>query len=292
MVLYMLTALSAVISGTGIFVQKFWQRRTIQVKNAASVYLLMMSVFAIGVFYVMNGFSVDVNLYTLVCSAIYGIFAILANVLTLSAMSNMSLLLCSVFQRGSTLLIWLWGVLAMHDSIKAAQVISAVLMTLSILTPLYGEKNCTISKRSLFLGAAIMANGASSSIFLKYYTQNPQKMSDSALCMYTNVLMLGYIIVRFAVSKNRKELADSFKKTKKIHWVVLLGTIGNGVATILSMYVMKRMPISVYSIISSAVGFVIVFINSKVIFREECSSREVVSFLFSALAVLITLIPF
>lgn len=292
MVLYMLTALSAVISGTGMLVQKFWQRRTMRIKNADSLYILMTAFLAIGVFYVMSGFSVAVNLYTLACSAVYGIIAILSNILTLSAMSNMNLLLCSVFQRGSTLLIWLWGILAMHDEIKAAQVISAALMTLSILTPLYGEKNCIISKRSLFLGAAIMANGASASIFLKYYTQNPQKMPDSTLCMYTNVLMFGYIIVRFAMSKNRKGLADSFKKTKKIHWVILLGTIGNGAATILSMYVMKRMPISVYSIISSAVGFVIVFINSKVIFREECSSREVVSFLFSASAVLITLIPF
>ena len=292
MIFYVMAVLVAAINGTGSLTQKLWQKKTMMIPHAESVYILLMSSFATVAFFVMNRFSFVVNRYTLICSMGFAICAILANLLILLAMSQMSLLLCSVFQRGSTLLIWLWGVLVMHDSVQAVQVLAAVLMTASILVPLYGNQRHVITKKAVLNGVAMIVNSAASSIILKYYTQNQQKMSDSCLCLYTNLLMLGYILIRAVLSKNRKEQMIALSKTKRFQFYILLGTVGSNLATVLSMYVMRHIPISVYSIISSAAGFVIVFINSKVIFREECSGQELISFLFSAAAVLLMLIKF
>lgn len=294
MLAYGLVLLNSIIGGVSSATQKLWQKRTFAAGNAPYIYLVLNAISACVIFCVMAGFNLKINTVSLMYAAGYGAVVILSIVLNMMAMSRMNLILCSVFQRGSTVIVWLIGILFFHEELKVNGAVSALLILISILIPLSEIKTGKTKISDFFIGTAIAVVGTSSTILLKCYTFVPNRAANTVLFFYTNVFVIAFIaflaLACFGFIFEKQNIISDIKMTKKHFWIVPLSTLCSNAASLISVYVIKIMPLSVYSIVSYAVGCVVVFVNSKIVFGEKFEKADLAAFVLSASAVLINLL--
>ncbi len=294
MTAYLFVVLSSVMSGMSSATQKLWQKKTSDAGNAPYIFLVVNALSACLIFYAMSGFDLTINSTSLRYAALYGAVVIFSLVLNMAAMTRMNLILCSVFSRGSSMIIWLIGILFFKDELKFSGAVSAVLILISILIPVFGITNGKIRVSDCLIGGAITAVGTMSTLILKFYATEPAKSANSVMFFYTNVFVIVFVafaaVIGYGFLFERKNLASDLKRTGKFVWIIPLSTLGSNLASVISVYVMKVMPLSLYSIVSYTVGCVVVFVNSKVVFREKCTVSDAAAFVLSAAAALITLI--
>lgn len=288
---FIIVVIMSVLSGSGIAIQKLWQKSTLGIKHAYEIYSLLMSICALAVFCIMAGFRLSANLTTLVYSFAYGLAALLTTISAFCAMKKMSIILYSVFSRGSTLFIWLFGVAVFREKINIQSIISAVLFGVSILMPLLGNKD---EKKTgavkYIIGIGVMLLGTAASIIVKLYSASPDKMPEAVLCFYTNVFVFLFLAVKFILTPERREyIADVRRAGRKILLVPLGTTFGN-LATLLSMYAIGIMPLSQYSVLSASMSSGVTFLISKAVYREDSSPSEIAAFLLSTAAVLVNVL--
>lgn len=288
MIEYLLLALNTLIGwGNGIL-QKEWQRKTVEIKYASTVYLIAQTACSCLVFFVMAGFDLRVDAVTLIYSFVYALIVILSLVSNFVAMSKMNLMLCSVFGNGSQTVVWLTGIVFFREAFEFGGALSAGLILISVLLPLLKLKGNRTAKSGIAVGFLKTAVAASSTVLMKLYAAEPHKMSDSVMCFYTNLFILVLLMIYFVFMKDKGGLIADFGRVGGKIVFAPLCAVASNLGTILSMYVLRTLPLSTYSIITYSLGFVTVFINSKFIFRENRTSIDIVAFLLSALAVVIT----
>lgn len=282
------------MSGMSSAMQKLWQKKTIGAGNAPYIFLVVNGLSACLIFYAMSGFNLSINVTSLKYAAMYGAVVIFSLVLNMAAMLRMNLILCSVFSRGSSMAIWLIGILFFKDKLTFSGAVSAMLILISVLFPVFGIKNGKIKLSDCLIGGAITAVGTLSTLLLKFYASEPDKSANSVMFFYTNVFVIAFVaiaaVIGYGFLFEKKDLASDIKMTKGFVWIIPVSTLGSNLASVISVYVMKLMPLSLYSIVSYTVGCVVVFVNSKLVFREKCTVSDAVAFVLSAAAALITLI--
>lgn len=288
---FIIVVIMSVLSGSGIAIQKLWQKGTLGIKHAYEIYSLLMSICALAVFCIMAGFRLSANLITLVYSFAYGMAALLTTIFAFCAMKKMSIILYSVFSRGSTLFIWLFGVVVFREKINIQSIISAVLFGVSILMPLLGNKD---EKKTgavkYIIGIVVMLLGTAASIIVKLYSAGPDKMPEAVLCFYTNVFVLLFLAVKFILTPERREYVADVRRAGRKILLVPLGTTFGNLATLLSMYAIGIMPLSQYSVLSASMSSGVTFLISKVVYREDSSPSEIAAFLLSTAAVLVNVL--
>lgn len=274
--------------GNGIL-QKEWQRKTEKIKYSSAVYLIAQTACSCLVFFVMAGFDLRADAVTLIYSFVYALIVILSLVSNFVAMSKMNLMLCSVFNNGSQTVVWLVGIVFFRDVFEFGGALSAGLILISVLLPLLKLKGNKTAKGGIAVGFFRTAVSASSIVLVKLYAAEPHKMSDSVMCFYTNLFILVLLLIYFVFMKDKSGLIDGFSNVgKKIVFAPICAVLSN-LGTVLSMYVLRTLPLSTYSIVTYSLGFATVFINSKFIFREKRTAIDTVAFILSAIAVVITI---
>lgn len=287
---YIYVIITSVLVGFVTMAEKLWQRKTYGAEYSQYVFLTVMSFCSMIIFFIMSGFNIYVNPVTLAYSFIYAILALVSVKLSLSAMAHMNLILYSTFYKGSPMPVWIFGILFFHDSLKINDLISALLITASIIVPLFEMRNGKSDFKGYIIGILLTLSNALSVIILKFYAASPSKMPDSIMCLYTNVFLLAFLLAKFLLSQEKQKYISTLLVTKKILFIIPLSTLSNNLSTLLQMHILKSMELSLFSLISSAAGCIILFINSKVIFKEHCSKSDFISFLLSTAAIAATLI--
>ncbi len=287
---FLLTFAETALIGVSVLFQKMWQLETQYIKNASYAFLAVMTFFSIIVFYFTSGFDVRINPTTLIYSLIYSAIAIISVILLFAAMSRINLILYSVLNNSQSLLVWIYGIIFMKEQLYAGSIISAVLFSISIIIPIFDIKKNKTNVLGYVIGIAVALNSSASSILLKYYAASPSKMSDSTLCFYTNVFMLALILIWFLISHNSRPSFKQLRTKKKAFMFIFFCTLCNNFSSILQLYILKTMPISLYSILIAALGCIVTFIISKLIFKEQCYRRDILSLILSTAATIIAII--
>lgn len=287
---YLLIVISSLVSGVGNVFQKQWQVKTCGNENAPYIFLMFNCIFACFIFFAMSGFDVSANAVTLVYSAFYGLIACLSILLNFATMSRMNLIVCSVFSKGTSAAVWLVGILFFKERVSMTGVISAIMMLASVSIPFLKIKSGEIDAKGVFAGLAVVAIGTLSTITLKLYSAEPLKRPDSVMCFYTNVFILMFLAARFCLMKEKQKIISDFKLVKKRIYYIPFSTFGNNLSSLVSMYAVKIMPLTLYTVVGQPIGCVILFIQSKIIFKERCDKADIASLVLSVAAVLITLI--
>lgn len=287
---YILTAAAAALNGAVTLTEKAWQRKTEGIKCASAVFMTLMAACSVIIFYFMSGFDISVNFVTIVYSLLYTAAAILSIMLALAAISRINLILFSVFSSSKTVLVWLIGILFMNEIINAKSIISAALFTVSMLLPLADLKNNKTKLTGYLIGISLAAVDAATVILMKFYTANPDKMSDSTMCFYTNVFMFAFLILYLVFSPDKRPKAKNYKGKSGVFLLIPLCTLSSNLSSVLQLGILKTMPVSHYSVLIAALNCIVVFINSKVIFRESCRAVDIICLALSTAAVIITVI--
>lgn len=287
---YIFIIISSLMSGASTMFQKLWMKNTRNILNQSEIFALIHVVSTLIFYFILSGGNLYTNMTTLIYSMLFGFFSTASILINLTAMKHMNLVLLSVFSRGSNMTTWLFGILFFRERFSISGIVSTLLIFISILIPLFGSNIKNTKLTDYLLGISIMLLGTANTVLLKLYAVEPLKMSNSILCFYTNVFMALFTIINMLRKTNVSEIFTEFKQVKKQFALIPANSLANCVSTIINMYVLSIMPLSSTTTISYAVGCIVVFINSKLIFKEKCTRSDIIAFILSAAAFFVTLI--
>lgn len=289
MINYIMLITSAFCGSFGTLFKKIWQNKTTGVDYAVYVYMIITTVFACISYYVMSGFDISVNAVTLRYSMLYAIISCASVLMTFTAMNNMNIILYSVFSKCSIAIVWLYGIFVMSDRISWPGVISAMLVIISVILPAFEKKRGKIRCKEYLIGTIVAFIASCSTIMIKIYGEEANRMGNAVLCFWTNVFFFIFMVLFTFISlrirkEDIKSYGKDFKRVRQYFYLIAFDTLFGTISSLISLYVIQKIPISVYCILNAALTSVATFVVSKVILSEKCTRYEVISFCVSSIS--------
>ncbi|MBE7044319.1 MAG: hypothetical protein E7397_02225 [Ruminococcaceae bacterium] len=241
-------------------------------------------------FFVGNGFVLNMNLITFLYSVVFALIVILALILGILALSRVSISLSGITSTaGSTILSALFGILFLKEPSSLRLFLSAAFMLCAILIP-YRKFWNSGEKNSIPICAALFLIAGASVILQKLYTITPGVCDSQSFFLMTNLIIVGVCAIVLGVMmlrhpQEKKLLLCPFSKKQLGN--IAARTLLSNIGSIITMVLLANMNVSVYTVVSSALGIISGAILSKFVFREYMPRENWIAVLCAIAAILI-----
>ena len=271
-------------------------------------YVFETSLFALFYFWALNGFKLSFNNHVLVYGMIYGIVVILTLVLSIFVYRYATFSFVT-FVSGSVslMLSLLVGNLLFNEVISPDKILRIALMLVATFVIFLGNKNkdnkkssseehqANIVKRNFVIACVIIVLNsilaAVATAILKFYAGDPNVTDQNSFFFATNVFSALFVlpILPFTMKKNKVKMSELFRmvKSKKTVYSAVT-TINSNIRSIIQILILGMMDVSIFSPISSALGFVAVAIATPII-GEKLNKYTVIS---TIIAIVSVFLPF
>lgn len=296
---FILLVISSVFSNFSSFTQKKYSVSVGGDREKEYIYTIGVAFFASLIYLVIAKFRIFSNTTALLTGIFYGFVCAAYTVLAFIAFSKMNLLSYSIFRNSSFIITWLFGLVFLKENVSVSSVIAILLICITVILPVFNktESNKKNTLSAYILGFLLMIFSATSSIIVKIFSSFPDSspQTNSIMLFYTNVFM-GVFSVVFLIMTNIQNSKGGSTRTMlqvlKPSYIWLLIPICNILqisSTLFTMHVQKTMPLSIYTILSTGIGGVTLFIISKVFFREKATRLDIIAWILSLIATVITI---
>ena len=269
------------------------------------LYLLLVSIFASIVFFILNGFKI-------LCTPSTLLFALaFCTVCTLSAICHLEIFKFSniagvvvLSSFGSLVATAIVGFFVFNEEVAPRTLLKIFLMFIpAVLTFIESSKNNKSSEKKDILVlikltiiiVLIIICGCGTTIILKFYANNPNVTDNNSMFFFTNVFQgVGTVLVLlFHIIKGRSNtqllvnINEALRILRPLPIIAIVcNTAASNIGTLLSAELIKRMDISIYTPISSALG-IIAGVIASFIYRESHGIYFYLSAIFAIIAVVV-----
>lgn len=249
-----------------------------------SLVLVINSLVACLFFGIVGGFKIAVNSDTLLYSTIYAVIAavfIVSNVVVYryASISNVNIVSSSCGMVCTAVIGWM----CFHEKLDILNATRIVIMLVAIVFVFFDQKNNeTITKPTTerkkgnifslaIIIAIISACGCANTVVLKAFAMSKRVTDENSFFFFTNVFLLIAALSVFVVACLRKK--GEFKTAiELLHPKKLIAVGGNtvcsNISSLVSILIVARLDVSIYSSISSALGIIVGLVGS-LIFKER-----------------------
>lgn len=295
---YILVILISLLTGVTTLAQKKYSQLVCGRTQSTHLYSLGVSIVSMVLFYIMAGEAVHENKLAVIYGAISGGLNVANFVITFIGYRKMNLVMISVFGRGNIITSWIIGICFFKEPVKMTSILAVVLVLIAIIIPVFESKNKNQKKSSVeayLVGILMIIIVGCNTFVLQSYYKHPQTdtQSASAMFFYTNVFLFFVMAGIFIYSSRKSNGGQGVKQELKtvnpicILLIVLTCIIGNP-TNVLSAYVLKTMPLSIYTIFSAGVSSIVIYLMSRFIFKEKVSKLEMISLIIATAAAIVT----
>jgi len=286
------------MDGVTTYSQKKYSARTIGNGLAKPLFVMLASLLSLIPYAIISKGMLIPDGTLLLYSASYAVALIAITVIKLIAYNRMNLILLNVLLKGSTVLTWVFGIVLFKESFKLTGLIAQFLIITAIILPLIltDKQNRKASVLSYVLGLALMVLLTASTVIVKKYCMIPTVDTGSmgAFYFYVNVfasVMPLIMVIRAARTlESGKGAGSELKAIAPVNYLfIVINCVLGAPSTIISTNVMQAMPLVDYTILATCIGTVVLFLNSRIVFREKGSNAEVVSLLLTVCATIVNL---
>lgn len=159
---HLLLILGQVMIGVAHFSHKLFSRKSNSFIPTGTLYSALISLFSLPIFAILAkgalAFDADMAFYSIA----YGVLAALSQVMIFIAFSRVNMVVYSVFNKSSSILVCLAGYFIFGDDVTVTSVLSILLLTVAIILPLFEMKRNEGGKSSfvgLLICVIMMLNG-------------------------------------------------------------------------------------------------------------------------------------
>ncbi|MBE6667949.1 MAG: hypothetical protein E7607_06560 [Ruminococcaceae bacterium] len=249
-----------------------------------SLVLIVNSLVACLFFAISGGFKIDVNTVTLLYSIAYAAIvavSIIAGfvVYRYASISNVNVVSSSCSMVCTAAVGWIF----FSEKVEVLNVIRLVIMVFAIVCVLFDQKNKETAiaspterkKGNIFslavIIAVITACGCLNTVVLKAFSISKEVTDENSFFFFTNVILLIAALIVFAAVclRKRGEFRASVELLRPKRLISIGGnTVCSNISSLVSVLIVARMDVSIYSPISSALGIIVGLVGS-LIFRER-----------------------
>jgi len=273
------------------------------VGDSKSAYLLFLAVnalFACGFFWFFGGFRIHLNLTTLIYSLIYAVVVAMSLIANLLVYKYATITAASIIPTGFSLLgSMLIGYAFFSEEIGWRTVVRIALMIAASVLIFFDRISLDPKQdkpeppKKLFpmiaVFAAVILFGYGNTIVTKSFAISPNVTDANSFFFMTNAFMVLGALIALGVGffKARKSVQSALMLLKPKKMISLVGnTFCSNVGSLLSLRIVVRMDVSIYTPINSAVGIFLAIVSSW-IFRERLGLYSYLAAAVSVVAVIL-----
>ncbi len=249
-------------------------------------------------FFVANGFTINMNVPTFMFSVANAVVVALLIVLNVCTLSKAGLVVVSILTTAGTVIgTSLFGLLVLKEDISFRIAIAITLLLISIFLPFIKEqKNNHKEYRKRVDSTAVMfstllfiCSGLSTIINKLFVGSKTVCDSNSYFFMLNFILVISCIVLLFIyclkTKVHFKTIYTAF--TLKQYGYIATRTLASNIGAILTMLVLTKMNISLYSVLTTALTLVGSALASGYYFKEKSSIENKISVVLAILAVIL-----
>ena len=303
---YLLVVLGQAMLGLAHFSHKLFSRKSGSFIPTGTLYSALISLFSLPIFSIIAGSALALDTDIAIYSTAYGILASLSQVMIFVAFSRVNMVVYSVFCKASSILVCLCGFIFFGDEIKFTSVFSIVLLALAISLPLLEMKKKEGGKgslASLIICVIMMLNGLFISLVMKWFADlKPSFERSSALFFYANLITaITLFSVLLVIARKKKGdktvvfseyrigISEVIKKVPTPFYILIpiTATIAN-IPCVTNTMCLQNMDLAVYTILLNAAESLVLFLISRLIFKERSTRLEITALVLSTVAGIVT----
>lgn len=288
MLICILFCVSILLSFCNTFLNKRFQLGFDMSLSSFVVYNLINAALASVYFFIMNGFHMSMNFITLLYSAIFACNVILLLILGIKTLSAVSVSASGIFTTaGSVILSALFGLFFLGEPASPRLILSLAFMLTAVLLPIKKLRGSGQKSRVSVCLAQFLCSGASV-IIQKLYTLTPDTCDTQSFFLMTNLLIVIFCtaVLPFFVHKNQSKARNTLMPfSKKQLLNIALRTLISNISSIITVILLSSMNVSVYTVISSALGILSGAFLSVAVFRERQTYESLLAVICAVLAI-------
>lgn len=288
---YILLILCTVVGSFSVFFQKKFCELVRYDTHAQNCFMLGYVAFSLLLYFILAGGKIFSDKYSIIFGLVCGFLCCVINIMTFLAYNKMSLIELALFQKGSNVLLWIVGIFFFKDDISITGIISAILITFSIIFPAICNKSKLKTRNLTYLiGGIILLAGTIYQALLKLYAILPSSNFSglNSLSFFINITMI-LVYCNRAFSHKAKTQSDT--KVKPVYYLLILPLAATAIFTNLtSLVVSQVLPISIQIMFSQGMSGAMQFIISQLIFKENVDKATLAAWILSIAAGLISVV--
>jgi len=266
----------------------------LSVKNNIPTMLMMNlvnGIFGCVYFLFLCKFNIQMNFTTFAFSFGYAMIVFNSLVISVVALSKMSIPVKAVVgMLGSVLGSVVVGRIFFDEKIAANSVLAILFLFAAVIAPYIKNDELKMGKNPLGVCIWLFLTFAVSSVYLKFYTENPNSLDANNMFFMTNficliICALAVIICMIAKKQYRSNMLNAIG-IKHIANIGLRTALSN-ISSIITVFIISVMDVSVYTVITSSLGLIAGVLVSRLIFCEDLTWKNYVSVAFAVISVIL-----
>lgn len=285
---YFLLILIPLITAFMRIFQKNFKQTSQNVEQASNIYIIITCTVAILFFFLLAGGKIKPNVPTLIYALVLAVLAIGSNIMTLFALDKTAIVNITVFSgAGSIVIPFFYGVIFLNEKVGVFKIISLVLLIIVILLPFLTPdvpNKKTELKGYIYCVILFFISGPVTVLY-KVYALEPNVLNTNVLCFWGNVFMLPFMLFN-ALKGNIYQLIDDIKiMSPKSYALAVITVIFSNLTTLLGIFILKEVNITVYTLLNSPLSLVFTAALSRIIFSEKITKQTALSIVLSIAAI-------
>lgn len=274
-----------------VFSKKYQLMRGVTAK-AAYFSVAVMGIFTALLFFIINGFTVDFSLFSIIICLCMNLCAILYTVIGRFVIHNGSLALYTLFlMSGGMVVPYVWGLLFLDETFSWRSLIGIILIILAIL--ISNTTKTKINYKFILLCFAVFFLNGFTSVFSKIHqtTTAYHTISTTDYVIYGGIIK--FIIgtaMYFKEYKNGDDMCDKPKnRTSSVLLLLLLSTLASGFSSILQLHGAKDIPATVLYPFITGGSIIFTSLAGVILYKEKLTKEIIASILICFVGTLLFL---
>ena len=237
-------------------------------------------------------FNIHINFTTFAFSFGYAMLVFNSLFISVVALSKMSIpVKVIVGMLGSVLTSVLIGRIFFNEKITLNSTLSILLLLFAVILPYIKNNEVKSGKNSFWVCVWLFVTSGVSTVYLKFYTENPQSLDANNMFFMTNLIcliicMITVIIYLTVKGKKKQKGVLTALGAKQIMNIGARTALSN-LSAIISVFVISVIDVSVYTVITSSLGLVAGMLISRFIFYEDLNWKNYVSVLLAVGSIIV-----
>lgn len=229
------------------------------------------------------------NSHTVICSVIYAAFCFAEAIYTVVVYKHITIPLAAVMSTSGSLLgSAIFGYAILKEEFEVLRVIAMLIVILSVILPsreiLSGKYQ--LHKKGFMFCIASLFMSVSSSVCANLYLAFADMKAKQYYAL-TNVffVLISLVVLVYFISSKKVRISELAKLFRKGQLAIITAKSGVNFSSALTGIVLRTLlPISMLSIVNSALGMFATVIVSRICFKEKISRAQICSLILLLLA--------
>lgn len=289
MCIWLLLPIMSTLSLVNTVLSKKFQQRFVMDLYHFIVYNLINAFFGSIAFVVLGGFSIRLNMITVLFGTGYALIVALSLVLSLYVFSRLTVSVSSITNSsGSIITSSLFGLIFLAEKSSLKLFSALILMLLAVIFPfIKKEKAAKMKKARICTCILSFLMAGSSNVYTKIFSITPGVTDANSFFFVTNFIIVVFcalITIIYSITVKCSPF-KAFNKNQVLN--ICSRTVISNVGSLISIIIITALPISVYTVVTSSVGLIGTALLSRFYFKEPMPLFSKLSVVSALLAVII-----